>query len=526
MPLLARAVAGRQAHASLHALRFFILSTLLGTGWGCGGTEPQVPGAVTLNTNTLAFTALGDQQQLTPTITDQNGKPLPATVASWSSSDPLVASVTQSGLVTALHAGAAEITATAGAVTASAQVSVVQTPASIQKISGDGQTALAGATLPNPLVVQVNDSRGNPIPNATVTFTVTEGDGSISISTATTGADGRASTSFTTGTSSGSSQVVSAAIASTALTVSFSATASADPTSFNIGIRFLTPATPAQQRAFTDARIRWEAAITGDLEDTFLNIPAGSCASGIPAVNQEIDDVLIMVRLVPIDNEGGVLGNAGPCYVRDFAPSGPPFGVGDLPILGVMQFDIDDLEMIESDGFLSAVILHEMGHVLGSGTMWGEMGLLADPTFTAPPPATENPGADPHFTGAQALAAFEDVGGVAYVAGSKVPVENQGGRGTADGHWREEDELGQDVFGNELMTGFIGPGLNPLSIVTVASLGDQGYSVDLAQADPYNLFLSLRVSGRGRTLRMMNDILRLPIKQVDSRGRVTGELRR
>ena len=43
---------------------------------------------------------------------------------------------------------------------------------------------------------------------------------------------------------------------------------------------------------------------------------------------------------------------------------------------------------------------------------------------------------DPHFTGVQALSAFNAVGGSNYTASAKVPVENTGGTGTADAHWR------------------------------------------------------------------------------------------
>ncbi len=75
--------------------------------------------------------------------------------------------------------------------------------------------------------------------------------------------------------------------------------------------------------------------------------------------------------------------------------------------------------------------------------------------------------------------AFE---GLAGCGASFVPVANRGGPGTRDGHWRES------IFGNELMTGFVGPGRDlPLSTVTIASLADLGYQVDLNAADPYRL---------------------------------------
>ena len=62
-----------------------------------------------------------------------------------------------------------------------------------------------------------------------------------------------------------------------------------------------------------------------------------------------------------------------------------------------------------------------------------------------------------------------------------VPVENTGGEGTADGHWRES------VFKNELMSGFIAASGNPLSRLTAASLQDLGYKVNLSAAEPYSL---------------------------------------
>lgn len=472
----------------------------------CSGTEPRIPTTVSLSTLAVSFTALGQAQQVFPSVTDQNGNPLAPAGVSWASSNSGVATVSPNGVVTATGAGSAAITATAGSAAATAQVAVVQIPTQIRKVSGDGQTGIAGATLTAPLVVQVTDAGGSPIPGRTAAFTVTQGDGSTGSTAGVTGADGRASTTFTTGSVSGSAQAVSVGVAATALSVSFTATATADPTSFNIGLQYLSTATSSQRQAFTDARLRWQNVITADLQDALVESAAGDCGPGTPAVNQAIDDVMILVRLVAIDGPGGILGGAGPCFVRD--PGDP------LTVMGVMQFDTTDLQMLEDDGFLGDVILHEMGHVLGIGTLWDFQGLLADPSL---PP---NSGTDPHFTGAQAIAAFNNAGGLTYAGGAKVPVENTGGEGTADAHWRES------VLTSELMTGFIDGGLNPLSRITIASLADQGYPVDLAAADGFSLLTSLRASDNRPRLWLKNDILRGPIKKVDRRGRVTGVFRR
>ena len=72
-------------------------------------------------------------------------------------------------------------------------------PQSLTQISGDEQKGPAGAALPEPFVVEVRDQNGTPFAGATVTFTVTAGEGTLSATTATTDANGRASTILTLG---------------------------------------------------------------------------------------------------------------------------------------------------------------------------------------------------------------------------------------------------------------------------------------------------------------------------------------
>ena len=513
MLLPGRLVAGRLTRVTPVTQQIRTFSgwvALLGSIGACGGSEPRIPTTVSVSPVAVSLTALGQTQQLVPSVTDQNGNSLAGASVSWSSTNTAVATVSQSGVVTAIGTGSGDIIATSGSADGTAAVTVVQAPAQLLKVSGDAQTATAGTTLPAPLVIQVNDPAGSPIQGRTASFSVTQGDGSISTATAATGNDGRASTTFTTGTVSGSAQVVSVSIVATPLSASFTATAAPDPTSFNIGLQYLSPATATQRQAFTAARLRWQGAITGDLEDGLLQTSA-ACGAGTPAFNQEIDDVVILVILDSIDGPGDVLGSAGPCWVRD-----PDY----LSILGLMQFDTADMRSLESAGQLSTVVLHEMAHVLGFGLVWDSLRLIADPSLPPPPSETPIPGADPHFTGTQAIAAFDDAGGATYTASAKVPVENAGGRGTADSHWRES------VLVNELMTGYINSGQNPLSRLTIAALADQGYTVDFAAADSYSFLSSLRALDSRPVLHLKNDIRRGPIRKVGRDGRVTGEVRR
>jgi hypothetical protein len=85
---------------------------------------------------------------------------------------------------------------------------------------------------------------------------------------------------------------------------------------------------------------------------------------------------------------------------------------------------------------------------------------------------------DTAFEGERALAEFDALVGAEY-ADARVPVENTGGQGVANGHWRES------VFGNELMSPFMSRLDGVLSRVTIASLEDIGYEVSYDAAGDY-----------------------------------------
>jgi hypothetical protein len=121
-----------------------------------------------------------------------------------------------------------------------------------------------------------------------------------------------------------------------------------------------------------------------------------------------------------------------------------------------------------------------MGHIVGVGSLWNIKGLI-----------TGRGSSDPFFTGGSARMAFAAAattpGGF---GGNIVPVENTGGGGTRDVHWRES------VLINELMTGFLNNGANPLSAITVASFRDEGYVVTDATADQYSFAAALRAASQ------------------------------
>jgi hypothetical protein len=214
--------------------------------------------------------------------------------------------------------------------------------------------------------------------------------------------------------------------------------------------------------AFEAAEAYWESTIVRGITD-FPIEPRPACldpaSPDLPAV---VDDVLIDVSVEPIDGAGNILGQAGPtCYNTG----------NELTIAGVMQFDSADVAVLAADGSLDEVILHEMGHVLGIGTLW-------DTTiYGGTRKVRSGTGSlNPVYTGGRGVAEYSALG-----AAGNVPVENLGGPGTRDAHWRET------TFGNELMTGFINSGANPVSRLTVASLADLGYQVTFDTAQAYAL---------------------------------------
>src|SRR5215831_5402496 len=223
---------------------------------------------------------------------------------------------------------------------------------------------------------------------------------------------------------------------------------------FSIEVRFMGGLNAAQQAAFSNAAKRWAQVVIGDF----------------PSVNVDgevINALVIEASGKNIDGEGNILGQSSPTVLL---PNG-------LPAKGIMEFDTSDLGDMEDDGTLGSVILHEMGHVLGIGSIWTEKHDLVGART-----------ANPRFVGPQADAEWVKLSG--FVPKS-LPVENHGGPGTRNSHWRET------VFGNELMTGFLSGATQPLSRMTIASLADLGYKVDLSVADHFTLPSHLEVRAMG-----------------------------
>jgi hypothetical protein len=170
--------------------------------------------------------------------------------------------------------------------------------------------------------------------------------------------------------------------------------------------------------------------------DYLTNVITADIGGGSYYNNIYIDDLYMIAELKTIDGPGGILGQAGPTAVWS----------NELTAMGVMQFDSADALTYLNYGLWDDIVMHEMMHVLGFGTLW-------------------NYGANPlvptagQYIGAKGLAAYQAAG---HPDATFVPVDG--------GHWSEA------ALGNELMTPYIN-GSNYLSSFSLMSLADLGYNV-------------------------------------------------
>ena len=373
-------------------------------------------------------------------------------------------------------------------------------PAAVVLTEGGDQSALAGTAVAAPVRVRVRDAFNNPIIGADVIWEVLAGGGSVAGTTTQTNSSGIATAPAWTLGRLGGTQTLRAFSGGPMLNINANI-----QSSYALDLRWNgTPPDASIQSAFISAVNRVRATIVGQMPTQVINetssgFTPGACVSGV-TINESIPGIVIFATVEAIDGPGGVLGSAGPCYIR---------GSNLLTAVGRMRFDVADLNTLVTNGTLESVILHEMLHVIGVGTLWLTKSLL----IGSVPPAT------PIFTGPLARdACVNDHAGAGFCA-SGVPAEDclnlsqSCGAGTIRSHWKES------VFRSELMTGFASVGLNPFSKMTIQSLADLGYAVNLLTQDAYTVPLPALMSMTlAWTLRMGEPMG--PIASVDANGRI------
>lgn len=239
-----------------------------------------------------------------------------------------------------------------------------------------------------------------------------------------------------------------------------------DLTRWNVTRMDLQPVAPTIEPAVEAAISRWESIITKDLHvDT---IPRGfyganDCGGwGRATEGAFIDDMFLIVNIRPL--AANVLGQATVCGYRYD---------DETSVIGILTLNSTALSSYAGTETLNNIIFHEIGHTLGYGIMW-----YSDKFAYIPETACVSLDqiGDPMFTGPLAVKEWQAAGKT-----GNPPVENAGGAGTACSHWRKT------AFKTEVMTGYIEPvgTAQQASRITLASMADLGFTVDMSKADNY-----------------------------------------
>ena len=240
-----------------------------------------------------------------------------------------------------------------------------------------------------------------------------------------------------------------------------------------INLNFSGSMTAIERQTFIDAADYWNSTITN--YDLIYDGAGNITPHGLT----------ITASVVPIDGVNGILGSAGPDTVTyyDNNPTGTATVALNYTTTGSMQFDSADVAALTASNTFYGVVLHEMGHVLGLGTLWTFNNNVGGTTY---PLYTVGSG---QYTGPNALARWKSE--FSQPSATFVPVELGGGGGTANGHWNENDGGGgttgfvSNLFGKdfstELMTGWASSSFF-VSQVTLGGLDDLGYIVDYSKA--------------------------------------------
>ncbi len=148
-------------------------ATIVATVEGKTGTAAVLvtaPPVATVSVSPAAATVTtGSVQSLTATLRDAAGVVLPGREVTWSSSDPALATVSASGLVTGVGVGAVVITATAEGKSGSAAVRVVSSVAQV-RVAPPSPTMVVQQALQ--LSAVLTDSTGRVLTGQTVAWTI------------------------------------------------------------------------------------------------------------------------------------------------------------------------------------------------------------------------------------------------------------------------------------------------------------------------------------------------------------------
>ena len=216
-----------------------ITASASGVSGSAAVTVAQVVSAVAVTPGTVSLTAVGATQPLAASATDANGHVIANAAVTWFSRDPAVATVSAGGLVTAQANGTTSITATSGAASGTATVTVAQAVSAVQVSPDTATLSVVGAVLQ--MHDTVTDANGYPGAGAVVTWT-SSASGVASVDNeglVTALANGTATITASSGGHSASASVT-VSIPTVPITVVIQV-GSGDPKTINVGSNGNTP---------------------------------------------------------------------------------------------------------------------------------------------------------------------------------------------------------------------------------------------------------------------------------------------
>lgn len=166
------------------------------------------PGAkvahITIQPHDVSLLATDSTRAFSIIAVDSAGASVDPPPFAWTTSDGTIATITSNGTLQPLgHRGTVTVTATTvTGLTDNAAATFTLPAVAITLVTGNGQTGVVGASLPNPAVVQVRAADSLGVAGVTVVFTPPTG-GSASPTTALTDANGRAAASLKLGSVAG-----------------------------------------------------------------------------------------------------------------------------------------------------------------------------------------------------------------------------------------------------------------------------------------------------------------------------------
>ncbi|MYJ69437.1 MAG: hypothetical protein F4087_13155 [Gemmatimonadetes bacterium] len=298
----------------------------------CDGTDPPVAARLTVSPSSVELAALGETQQLTASVLDEDGQAIADAPVTWASNDNSVATVSPSGLVTAIGNGSAAINAVSGNASGGAGVRVSQVLVSFEVSPSTGTLVSFGETLQ--LDARALDANGNVIATVGIAWS------SANEAVATVDADGLVTaigngSADITATGGGSTATAAVTVAQQAARIDVSPTATTFP-ALGDTVRVTAEPFDANGNPVVDADVVWSSTdqAVATVDSTGLVTAAGNGSATVAATaggasgtsEITVSQVLVGVGIVPANITFFSLGDTARLEAAGRDANGHPMG--------------------------------------------------------------------------------------------------------------------------------------------------------------------------------------------------------